>query len=328
MTFDSPSSAIGGHARVVLHADDLGLNRAVTDGILRGFEQGLLTSTALLANAPDAARAAGLWKGLVERFAAGELPSAPARRALGDPPRPFDLGIHLNLTQGRPLTGAAYPAELLDAEGRFPGPGRLLVQLCRHRRRVRAGLNAELVRQIEFLLDHGLRPTHLNGHQYVEMMPVVDEMIPELLDRFGIRVLRVAREPRLWRSTLVARRSWRAWISGEIKQAFARRFARRMAEQPAASPTAFFGTAHAGSIDLELIRAFLAGLRPSALVEIGLHPGEPAEARAGNLAADGIQDPLADRRPAELALLVSAELRQYLAEQGYRLGRLTDLGID
>ena len=102
-------------SRLVLHADDLGMNRAISEGILRGFREGLLTSTSLLANAPDAGRALQQWKGLLAEHAAGRLPSAAARRRLDDPDRPFDLGVHLNLTQGRPLSGSRYPAELLDA---------------------------------------------------------------------------------------------------------------------------------------------------------------------------------------------------------------------
>ena len=39
---------------VVFHADDFGMNRAVNDGVLRGFEQGALTSASILANAPAA----------------------------------------------------------------------------------------------------------------------------------------------------------------------------------------------------------------------------------------------------------------------------------
>ena len=106
---------------LALHADDFGMNRAVSDGILHGFRHGLLTSTSLLANAPDAARALSHWKELLADQAAGRLPSAEVRRRLGDPDCPFDLGVHLNLTQGRPLGGDRYPAELLDPQGRFPG---------------------------------------------------------------------------------------------------------------------------------------------------------------------------------------------------------------
>ena len=62
------------YRRVILHADDLGMNRGVTDGIMQGFRQGLLTSTSLLSNAPDAARALKLWKELIDDQAAARLP--------------------------------------------------------------------------------------------------------------------------------------------------------------------------------------------------------------------------------------------------------------
>ena len=103
-----PSPASRSSARrIALHADDLGMNPAVTDGILQGFEQGLLTSTSLLSNAPDAARALDRWRQLESRRAQGSLASMARRQRLQDPAQPFDLGIHLNLTQGRPLIGAA-----------------------------------------------------------------------------------------------------------------------------------------------------------------------------------------------------------------------------
>ena len=156
--------------RIVLHADDLGMSRAISEGIVRGFRQGLLTSASLLANAPDASRALSQWKELAAELAEGRLPSADVRRTLGDPDCPFDVGVHLNLTQGRPLGGDRYPAELLDAEGRLPGVFSLFTRLHRSGGKFRDALRDECSRQIQFLCDHGLRPTHLNGHQYIEMI--------------------------------------------------------------------------------------------------------------------------------------------------------------
>ena len=52
------------------------MNRAVTDGIIRGFTHGLLTSTSLLANAPDASQALKAWRQLELQRAAGRLPSS------------------------------------------------------------------------------------------------------------------------------------------------------------------------------------------------------------------------------------------------------------
>ena len=187
--------------RLVLHADDFGMSRAVSNGVLRGFQQGLLTSTAVLANAPDAddtrameapCRATGRRGTAV---AAG--PAATRRQH-----QPFDLGVHLNLTQGRPL--GRYPAELLDERGCFPGVVRGCFRLWRWSDRFRAAIRGELERQIGFVCDCGLRPMHLNGHQYIEMLPAVAHMMPELMARFDIARVRVAWEPALLPTTLPA----------------------------------------------------------------------------------------------------------------------------
>ena len=86
--------------RVVFHADDYGMNAAVNQGILQAFRDGLLTSTSLLANAPAAKEACQAWQTVLEDLAAGRLHSSEERRKVDVPHLPFDLGIHLNLTQG------------------------------------------------------------------------------------------------------------------------------------------------------------------------------------------------------------------------------------
>jgi chitin disaccharide deacetylase len=308
-------------SRLVLHADDLGMNRAVSAGVLHGFRHGLLTSTSVLANAPDAGRALDEWKALLAEHAAGRIPSAAARARLDDPPRPFDLGVHLNLTQGRPLTGGRYPAELLDADGRFLGIFALFARLRGSGRRFHTAVGEELGRQVQFVCGHGLQPTHLNGHQYIEMIPAVSEVVIELLARFHIKVVRVAWERRLWRSTVLRGRVG-PWLLATVKRAFAGRFRIRMDALGVAHPDMFFGTAHAGSVDLRLLRQWLAGVRGQRLVEVGLHPGEAFESVLPDQRADGWHDPLAGSRPGELELLVSAELAAMLEAEGWRLGRL------
>ena len=186
--------------RIILHADDLGMSPAVTDGIVRGFDEGLLTSTSLLSNAPDAARALACWRELESRRREANLSSVAARRRLDDPARPFDLGVHLNLTQGRPLIGSRFPAEALDDNGHFPG----IFSLFRRLRRCTAAaierIEEELTCQVQFMLDYGHQPTHLNGHQYIELLPAVSPIVESLLDRFHIPAVRVAWEPTWGRS--------------------------------------------------------------------------------------------------------------------------------
>jgi predicted glycoside hydrolase/deacetylase ChbG (UPF0249 family) len=297
------------------------MNRAVTEGIVRAFRHGLLTSTSLLANAPDAARALACWPELLRQQQAGELPSAPLRRRLGDPERPFDLGIHLNLTQGRPLSAGSYPAELLDRRGCFPGIFPLLRRLCGGVCRFRAAIVDELCSQVRFLLDHGLRPTHLNGHQYMEIIPAVSALIPALLEKFGIRLVRVAAEPSL--GPLICGRG--LGIKGTVlaagQQFCAGRFRRRMARLAIAYPDAYYGAGLAGRVDLARLRAFLR--RRYGLAEICLHPAEAAREETENPVEEW-HDPLALLRPQELEMLVSAELAAELTAREVKLGRLSD----
>ena len=117
-----------GDRTLVLHADDLGMNPAVNAGIECAFAHGLLTSASILANGPACTEALRSWKRLQEAQCSGSLWSTSARLKLGDGLRPFDLGLHVNLTQGRPLT-PGFPAELLDASGQFPGVFRLFQRL-------------------------------------------------------------------------------------------------------------------------------------------------------------------------------------------------------
>ncbi len=306
--------------RITLHADDLGMNPAVTAGIFQGFEQGLLTSTSLLSNAPDAARALDGWRQLESRREQGSLASRAPRERLHDPAQPFDLGIHLNLTQGRPLTGPRYPAELLAADGRFPGVFGLFNRLRRRGAAVAAAIEEELACQVQFMLDRGHRPTHLNGHQYIEMLPVVGGVVESLLERFQIRVIRVAQEPS-WRPSFTwPGISTSQWLIGGLKKLFAGRFRQRMLGKQMLFADVFFGTMTAGTTSLETIRAFLSTIRDFQLAEIGLHPSAKPDATLK--AADGWRDPLADLRPHELAMLVSVELEELLAASGCRLGRL------
>ena len=310
--------------RIALHADDLGMNAAVNEGIFQGFEEGLLTSTSLLSNAPDAARVLDRWQQLETRRAEGRLALIARRQRLHDPVQPFDLGIHLNLTQGRPLTGSRYPAELLDASGRFLGIFSLFRRLRRCGPVAAAAIDAELTCQVQFMLDRGHRPSHLNGHQYIEMLPVVDRVVQSLLERFGIPVVRVAWEQSWGKSFTWPGISTIQWLLGGLKKAYAGGFRQQMLGNKTFFAEAFFGTMTAGTTSLETIRAFLKATRDFQLAEIGLHPGGPA---ATANTTDGWHDPLAQLRPRELKMLVSADLEELLAEYGCRLGRLARVGV-
>lgn len=295
---------------LVLHADDFGINRAVTDGILDAVSRGALTSTSVLANAPDCLRAIAAWKDLA--------PRGPA----------CDFGVHLNLTQGRPLTGRRYPRELLDRHGRFPGIGGLFVRLLAASRAQRRAVHQELAAQIERVAQLGVTITHLNGHQYVELLPPVREAVFDLANNYGIGVVRCALE-RGMASTLRGFGIHKRALA-EVKRRFAVQFAHRLRRCDLAAPGHFFGTAHAGQIDSAVLQRFLAIARQNvaeaAIVEIGMHPALPACAPTASEVHDGWTDPLARHRPGEWKLLTQPDLPQQILDAGFVPGRLANLG--
>lgn len=293
--------------QVLLHADDFGMNPAVNQGIIAGFSHGVLTSTSILANAPEFTDAVTRWWWLDGERAAGRIASADIRQSLGDRcASPFDLGVHLNLTEGTPLT-ADFPAECRDTSGRFPGLGVMARRLLLTPRRWRPAIQRELSAQVARVVDAGLRPTHLNGHQYVELFPALAEPIIDIAARFRIPVVRVACERGVWRAMVLAR--------------LASRWRGRSRRASLCSADEYHGTAHAGRVSLDLMRRWTSGLPEGCTLEVGLHPGLAPAAPS----VDGWRDPLGALRPRELELLQSPELRDLLAAGGLHLGRIRSL---
>jgi chitin disaccharide deacetylase len=309
--------------RVVFHADDFGMNTAVNLGILSAFRDGLLTSTSILANAPAAETACHEWAKFLVEHASGPLISSEKRRRVSEPPLPFDLGIHLNLTQGCPLTKERFPAVLLDANGNFPGIGKLFARLNLANSAQLRAVEAELHAQVAWMSDHGLRPTHLNGHQYIEMIPQVSMMIPRILGHFSIGAVRVAFESGLVRNVLF-QGDIAGWGLAQVKRHYAKTFRRLMRRANASFTDRFYGTSHAGRIDRRLVCRFLDQSMHVETTEIGVHPA--VQLTAENLPpSDPWFDPLAKSRPMELQWLCDNDLVDELASRGLGLGRLGSL---
>lgn len=313
----------GSTRRLVLHADDFGMNHAINRGILHAFRNGLLTSTSLLANAPHASAACREWRSLITQHQSSELASSNLRNSMSDSQLPFDLGIHLNLTQGQPLTGSRFPAELLDRDGNFPGIGNQFLRLQRSNPACLSAVASELQAQIEWMCDQGLRPTHLNGHQYIELIPGISAMIPILMSRYAIPVVRVALEPSLARNVLFCGRI-ADWGLGLVKRYYANQFRRQMLEANIQFPDRFFGTSHAGRISHAVFDGFLTCSDLVGLTEVGMHPGVEPDQDDGPVTSDW-NDPLANVRPAELRWLCDPALANLLQQKRICLGRLQSL---
>jgi chitin disaccharide deacetylase len=135
---------------LIVNADDFGLTRGVSAGILAAHRHGIVTSTAVLVTgSPDREQVA-------EARAAG-----------------LGLGLHVNLTLGKPLTGGR---SLVDAKGSFLRDPRRAAAGA-DPKQVRAEVEAQIAR-FEKLV--GRMPTHLDTHHHVGLYAPVREVVLEV----------------------------------------------------------------------------------------------------------------------------------------------------
>jgi predicted glycoside hydrolase/deacetylase ChbG (UPF0249 family) len=144
--------------RLIVNADDFGLTPGVSAGILAAHRHGIVTSTTVLVTA--------------------DVPRDDLARARD---AGLGLGLHVNLTLGRPLTGGR---SLVDAAGRFVRDAR------RAAARAAAGdVAREIDAQVErFVALVGRPPTHLDSHHHVGLHPPVREALLACAARLGVPV--------------------------------------------------------------------------------------------------------------------------------------------
>lgn len=273
--------------RLIVHADDFGLDEPVNLGIVDAHDHGIVTSVSLMATGSAFDHAVTL--------------------ALGRPK--LDVGVHLVLTEHRPLTGAAVPT-LVDSDGRFaPHATRLA------RKRLRGSISldevrAELDAQIRRVRATGLPVSHLDGHQHVHVLPGIAGVVAELAAEHGIAAVRYPAE------------SVRSYMLRDP-----RRF-KRVAEQVALAAASavsplkglrrsddFVGFYFGGRLDEANLARVLAGLPAGRTVELMCHPG------AEGVHADDWQYAWVAERDA----LMSPRIRELVAAQGIELVSYRDV---
>jgi predicted glycoside hydrolase/deacetylase ChbG (UPF0249 family) len=155
--------------KIIINADDFGMNSEINAGISEAFERGLISSTTLIVNMPGFAQACELAK----RF-----------QLLGK------IGIHLNLTEGAPLTADIRSmTRFCGPEGRFR-PRRATPYLLP---RERAAVENEFNAQVRACMDRGIRPTHIDSHHHIHTEWAIGAAVIAVARRNGIHAIRLTR---------------------------------------------------------------------------------------------------------------------------------------
>jgi predicted glycoside hydrolase/deacetylase ChbG (UPF0249 family) len=281
--------------QLIVNADDFGLTEQVSRGILDAHQEGIVTSTTLMANggAFDAAVSMGR--------------------------RGYDLGIgvHLNLTEGVPVSLAWKIPTLTNLEGRLHLTPRLLLLGIMIRQINMAEVEMELRAQVEKVCRAGISPTHFDGHKHVHILPGVSDIVIRLAQEFSIRSIRCPWEAAPeFPTSLQSRNSWTAaakqYLLGRTVSIFARRFKEKLAKAGLLSPAHFYGLSQAGFLDALDILEILGGL-PEGASELMCHPGY----LDADLAKTGTR--LLAQREVEIRGLTARQVRKLVADRGIQL---------
>jgi predicted glycoside hydrolase/deacetylase ChbG (UPF0249 family) len=272
--------------QLIVSADDFGYFRCVSAGIVHAHQHGMVTATAVLANAEGFRQDAALLKTCPD----------------------LDIGVHLNLTTGVPLSDRL--GSLCRASGgRLPSKFVMLKWLLAGQL-TEADVETEWRMQIQETLDAGLTPRFLNSHEHVHMMPRALPAAKRLAREFGIRHLRVPSPTHLsfWppgafvRDLALGALAWRGRAGGEN------------------SPAKFVGLGASGRLTAGVLRSCFAAMKPGTVYELMCHPGfhDVAEVKDSRLLAYHDWE-------GEVRALTDTALQQWMREMSIRLVSYRDL---
>jgi chitin disaccharide deacetylase len=232
--------------RLVVTADDFGVSREVNDAVETGHRGGVLSAASLMVSAPASADA-------VAR--ARRLPS-------------LRVGLHLVLVDGRPVLPASAVTHLVDGDGMFRSNMTALATVICFNSQARCQLAAEIGAQFEAFRATGLTLDHCNAHKHFHLHPLVGALIATIGARFGLRAVRVPREPaQVLRS--IERRT--PWVPALLLAPCARLLRQRIRAAGLLAPDRVFGLQWSGQMTRQRLAGLIRNL-PNGLSEIYLHP--------------------------------------------------------
>lgn len=275
---------------LVVNADDLGLHADVNRGIERAHREGIVTSASfsVVGEAFD--------DGVATCYRCPEL----------------DIGLHLTLVEEHPLSPPESLGRLVGPDGRFLDDHSALLGHILTGRVTRAAVRNEFEAQFARLVNAGIRPSHVDAHQHIHLLPVIWPAIVGLAIEHGILWVRVPRfhpvaEGAPSRKVLLLR-------SGlNVLQRV-----RRISLSPLRSPDSMPALGHSGHLTTDRILRGLSASRRGGIMELVAHPGVTSES-------------LLERYrwgydwSGETEALTDPELRTSIEREGYLLRTFADL---
>ncbi len=233
--------------QLIVNADDLGLTPGVNRGILRAFQDGIVTSASLLVTGGAFDQAVAL---------ARQNPD-------------LDIGLHLTLVEERAVLGRELLSTLLDETGRFPRTSGEFFRRAFLGRISWDEVEREIAAQIARFQKTGLPLSHLDSHQHLHMFPPIFQIVRRLTSRMDHVWIRNSAGP--WRkSPGVPMRRWTQQLGLNLTCLSSRSL---RGQTPPRTPDGMYGFDFSGCLTRPALERTLRKI-PDGLYELVCHPGE------------------------------------------------------
>jgi hopanoid biosynthesis associated protein HpnK len=233
--------------QLIVNADDLGLTPGINRGVLRAFQEGIVTSASLIV--------------------AGSAFEHAVALARQNPE--LDVGLHLTLVEEQAILGLDALPTLIDKSGRLPRTSGEFLRRAFLGRINWNEVELEIAAQIASFQNTGLRLSHLDSHQHLHMFPPVFQIVRRLIRRMDGVWIRNSAGP--WRKSPGVRMGrWIQLLALNLTSLSARALHGARVPQ---MPDGMYGFEIGGCLTRSALEQILRRI-PDGLYELICHPGE------------------------------------------------------
>lgn len=155
---------------LIINGDDFGLTKTCTLAIIEAFKQGKITSTTICANGE-------YFEDAIKLVSKNNLQNR--------------VGIHVNLTEGKPLTEPiSYDSFFCNTNGKFHDKidrRKLLTkEQCEN-------VFEEITAQFEKLISNKIAITHVDSHRHIHTAPNLTNVFIKVMKNYNLKKLRITR---------------------------------------------------------------------------------------------------------------------------------------
>ena len=154
--------------KLITNSDDFGINNSITDAIIETHVKGIMKSTTMMTN-----------------MCGFEYAALKAKEY-----NELGIGIHFNLTEGKPLSPLSKIPDLVSENGYFKNN---LVQRKNFiiGRRKLDQIKLELNAQMEKMFDNNIVPTHFDSHHHITGTPLAFIASLSVAKKYKIKKARI-----------------------------------------------------------------------------------------------------------------------------------------